>query len=249
MSTSFHLHKRTTREKSWVERAIILFFHFHPHLADKNLVVTSDVFTINNKTIYHWFHKKDLVHKWKDIVLGLTVQMVLEALPKRSDRELYAARCTESQLRQGIPEHVLPSCSAAPSDTKTILFPIGGYGETNVSHQKQRALAHASKDDYVYLKKQQKRIHTSKHRTIKFALEETWLLEQIRSAKERRIRFTMNELRTMVRQQFTQGILYECHIRDLQSLDGRKDPKGFDQWLRRTLQHVNYTPRKQPSIL
>lgn len=249
MSTVFRGNKRTTRERSWVERAIVLFFHFHPNLSDKNLVVTSETFHINSKTIYHWFHKEDVIHKWKDIVLGLTAQMVLEALPKRSDRVMYTARFTEAQLLQGIPEHVLPSSCAVPLETKTIVFPIiGGDKNTITTHQKQRAFAQSNKEDYVYLKKQQKRVHTSKHRTTKFALEETWLLDQIRSAKERRILFTMNELRNMVYQQFTQGKLYECHILDSKS-DDRKHPKGLNQWLRRTLEHAKYTPRKQPSIL
>lgn len=244
MSTFFQVRKRTTRERSWTERAIILFFHFHPNFADKHIGVTSEVFGINTKTIYHWFHKEDVIHKWKGIVLGLTAKMVLEALPTRSDREIYATRFTESELLQGIPEDFLPS-SSVPSDTKTILFPVG---EKN-THQKQRALVQSNKDDYVYLKKQQKRVHTSKHRTVKFAQEESWLMEQIRHAKERRIAFTMNELRNMVRHQFTHGKLYECHIRDHESPDGMKDPKGLNQWLRRTLEHANYTPRKQPSIL
>ncbi|GAX28789.1 hypothetical protein FisN_25Lh154 [Fistulifera solaris] len=243
MSTSsVHIHKRSTRERSWIERAIILFFHFHPHFADQQLNVTSGVFDIKAKTIYHWFHYKEVINKWKDIVLGLTVQMVLEALPKRKDREMYATRFTAAELVQSIPAACLPSAPIL-SDAKKILAPVGATS----SHQKQRALAQASKDEYVYLKKQQKRVHTTKHRVTKFAVEERWLIEQILNAKERRTFYTMNELRNMVRHQFTQGKLYECHIRDLES--GAKDSKGLNQWLRRTLQQVNYTPKKQPSIL
>ncbi|GAX18170.1 hypothetical protein FisN_25Hh154 [Fistulifera solaris] len=243
MSTSsVQVHKRSTRERSWIERAIILFFHFHPHFADQQLNITSQVFDIKAKTIYHWFHKEDVICKWKDIVLGLTVQMVLMALPKRKDREMYATRFAPAELVQSIPEACLPSTPVL-SDAKKILAPVG----VTHSHQKQRALAQASKDEYVYLKKQQKRVHTTKHRVTKFAVEERWLIEQILNAKERRTIYTMNELRTMVRHQFTQGTLYECHIRDPGG--GTKDSKGLNQWLRRTLQQVNYTPKKQPSIL
>jgi hypothetical protein len=243
MSTSsVQIHKRSTRERSWIERAIILFFHFHPHFADQQLNVTGEVFDIKVKTIYHWFHKEEVIYKWKNIVLGLTAQMVLEALPKRSDREMYSTRLSASELVQSIPEACLPSSSVL-LDTKKVLVSVGATS----SHQKQRALAQSSKDEYVYLKKQQKRVHTTKHRVTKFAAEERWLIEQILNAKERRIVYTLNELRNLVRHQFTQGKLYECHIRDPES--GMKDPKGLNQWLRRTLQQVNYTPKKQPSIL
>lgn len=168
--------------------------------------------------------------------------MVLDALPKR--REIYATRFTEAQLAQGLSEDILPS-SSVPADTKTILFPIGQKN----SHQKQRKFAEASKDDYVYLKKQQKRVHTTKTRTIKFAREETWLIHQIRHAEEQRITLTKSDLRAMVRRQFTHGTLYECHIRDPQNPNGIKDAKGFNQWLRRTLQHANYIPKKESKMV
>jgi len=60
--------RATRQEFPWTSKAIFIFFHLHPLLANEKFEVTSAVFGINMVTLNNWLRKPERVQKWLGLI-------------------------------------------------------------------------------------------------------------------------------------------------------------------------------------
>ena len=63
---------------------MIIHFHLHPALGNKDLLKSSQVFSVNPKTLEGWMTKTSMKIKWADMVGDLNFDDVVNSIPKYS---------------------------------------------------------------------------------------------------------------------------------------------------------------------
>lgn len=87
-------------QRSWLQRANIIFLFLHPRIGQKNLAITSALSGVNEHTLSGWLHQKKMIATWIDYVEDLTASMAMKALPSKI-RELYLNVDPDSRVSVG----------------------------------------------------------------------------------------------------------------------------------------------------
>ena len=72
------------KELDWSTKSVIIYFHLHPALGNKDLLKSSQVFSVNPKTLEGWMTKTSMKIKWADMVGDLNFDDVVDSIPKYS---------------------------------------------------------------------------------------------------------------------------------------------------------------------
>ena len=95
-------------------------------------------------------------------------------------------------------------------------------------------------ESYCYISKGGMRAFISQRKPSKYHVEEIWVKDQLQLAWYTGLSLPMNELFDMIIRKFTCGPLYDQH---LSKHDAYK--KTARQWLRRAVNNVNFSQRRE----
>ena len=75
-------------DRSWIQRANIIFLFLHPRIGKHNTGITAELTGVNEHTLLGWLTQKKMIAMWIDIVEDLTAEVAIKALPTNV-QELY----------------------------------------------------------------------------------------------------------------------------------------------------------------
>ena len=71
-------------EKTWWNRAIIVYFKLHKQLGNNSVDFTASVFGMKRSTIATWLTNKDYINTWVHLLPELSFDEVVQSIPKDS---------------------------------------------------------------------------------------------------------------------------------------------------------------------
>jgi hypothetical protein len=78
--TSCHSLYRKIVNRSWIQRANIIFLFLHPWIGKQNTGITAELTGVNEHTLLGWLSQKKMIAMWIDIVEDLTVEVAIKDL-------------------------------------------------------------------------------------------------------------------------------------------------------------------------
>jgi hypothetical protein len=87
-------------QRSWLQRANIIFLFLHPRIGQKNLAITSALSGVDEHTLSGWLHQRKMIATWIDYIEDLTASVAMKALPSNI-RELYLNVDPDSRVSVG----------------------------------------------------------------------------------------------------------------------------------------------------
>ena len=217
------------REKSWNERAQIIYFYLHPELANKKMYIVRWAYpSLLENTFKNWLKRHDMISRWIPIIKHLKAEDVIHYVEndaakdrllqlytgKRSvDVRKYAARLKEN-----------PKVVLVASDRKMVTMLVN----------KAKKL-----DQHAYLKKKAKRLNQrDKTKGLKYQEVHEFVWELVQERWKSGQPITKSEVRIQCMKKFSEGDFF------VNILDKAGNTNNFYIFLKRSLQRINFTDRK-----
>ncbi|MGH7955342.1 MAG: hypothetical protein ACREOZ_05220, partial [Gloeomargaritales cyanobacterium] len=223
---------RTTEEMNWRQRTAIIFFLLHPLLGNNDETACCSIFNVNKNTLQGWLHKQGMRFRWRKYIDKYTVKSVMDYMGEKWKQCSKFKVLTSKQMDEKLPNHILHKYRCKEAGREILFFSSDG-----ISVQQKVARAKRKKDQYVFLKVDQKRAHTNLDRkTGKYAMEKQWVASELCSGWNVGFPLTTAELSRRLRQEFFEGSLFDAHML-------KNDNKTLNQWLRRAVDDAGFSSR------
>ncbi|MGH7974533.1 MAG: hypothetical protein ACREBR_03315, partial [bacterium] len=223
---------RTTEEMNWRQRTAIIFFLLHPLLGNNDETACCSIFNVNKNTLQGWLHKQGMRFRWRKYIDKYTVKSVMDYMGEKWKQCSKFKVLTSKQMDEKLPNHTLHKYRCKEAGREILFFSSDG-----ISVQQKVARAKRKKDQYVFLKVDQKRAHTNLDRkTGKYAMEKQWVASELCSGWNVGFPLTTAELSRRLRQEFFEGSLFDAHML-------KNDNKTLNQWLRRAVDDAGFSSR------
>jgi hypothetical protein len=79
----------TNKNKSWKERAIVMFFFLNDALGAKDMALTSKAFDSARTTISTWYNERPMWGNWLPFLKELTVEEVVNSIVNEEVKQIY----------------------------------------------------------------------------------------------------------------------------------------------------------------
>ena len=235
------VHYNNPGEKSWWNRACIVYFKLHRQLGKNSLLHTSRVYGVRYSTISNWFSCKRFISTWFSLVTELKFNQVLLSIPKDSPFYDEYQNIEEKMCFRKTLHDALQVYRQKITSVQTQLV----FHKHKTSHQKLRYIAKKN-DDVFYLKKQQVRIHKRNSRPTIFREIHQFIKESCESSWERGIPMTRDTLKRNTIIQFSGPKLMDYDIKQFFKTYVHKDDRGkaLNTFICRSLDYCGFTARK-----